>query len=95
MNVNTGTLQFDGGDTGNTTGDFNVAGGATLNFNSNFNFAASADLSGAGTVRFSNGVSNLNGSNYNVATFEITGLGSVSVNGTASLCHPEPFWRGL
>ena len=84
VNVNTGTLHFDGGDTGNTTGDFNVAAGAPLNFASAFNFAASADLSGAGTVRFSHGVSNLNGSNYNVATFEITGLGSVSVNGTAS-----------
>ena len=66
VNVNTGMLQFDGGDTGNTTGDFNVAGGATLIFNSNFTFGASSDLSGAGSILFTGGTQTINGT-YGVA----------------------------
>jgi hypothetical protein len=74
VNVQTGTLRFIGGDTGNTTGDFNISAGAILNFSSNFSFAASSDLAGAGTVFFQSGNQVLNGT-YSLADLNVAGAG--------------------
>jgi mannose-6-phosphate isomerase-like protein (cupin superfamily)/predicted secreted protein len=72
VNANSGTLQFNGGDTGNTTGDFNIANGATIVFQSDFNFAPSSDLGGAGSAVFSGGTHHVNGT-YTLSTINKTG----------------------
>ncbi len=72
VDVQTGTLQLNGGDTGNTTGDFTVAGGATLDINSDFTFAASSDLTGTGTLIFDGGTQQINGT-YTLPGLNISG----------------------
>ena len=81
VNVNTGTLQLNGGDGGSTTGDFNVAAGATLQFLSDFNLAASASTTGTGVAEFSGGTVNLLSSS--VSNLLIDG-GTANFNGTTT-----------
>ncbi|MEY2539939.1 MAG: hypothetical protein QOG67_3679, partial [Verrucomicrobiota bacterium] len=84
VNVQTGTLALQGGDSGNTTGAFNVSSGATLNLQSNFTFAAGSSFAGAGTVNFNSGTSDLNGSSYNVSAINVAG-GTANFNTNASV----------
>ena len=89
-NVQTGTLALQGGDGGSTTGDFNISGGATLNFASSFNLAASVAVAGAGTVDFTSGTIEIDGSLTSPAkltgatvNFNSNNLAVPSINQTA------------
>ncbi len=87
VNVVTGAVSLDGGESAPTIGDFNVSSGATLDFVSAFNLGASADVVGAGAVDFSSGVVTVGGSfavpivtvtggtaNFNIATSNLQAL---------------------
>jgi T5SS/PEP-CTERM-associated repeat protein/autotransporter-associated beta strand protein len=90
VNVQSGTLDLMGGDTGNTTGSFAVSSGAVLQFDTGaFTLAPASSFSGAGTVNFTSGadtvsgVSNLTGTtNFNGAT--LTAVGTPAFNGPIS-----------
>ena len=87
VSVQSGTLSLDGGDGGNTTGDFNISSGATLQFMSDFNLAASATISGAGTAEFSLGTINVAGA-YNVTGASIFDGATVNFNGPITSTGP-------
>ncbi len=81
VNVQSGTLSLQGGDGGNTTGDFAISSGAILQFASDFNLAASATISGAGTAEFNSGTVNLLSSS--VSNLLIDG-GTANFSGTTA-----------
>jgi hypothetical protein len=77
VTISTGTLKLNGG--GAASGLFSVASGATLDFNTvTYGLGAASTISGAGTVVFDAGTTNVAG------TYDITGATTVN-GGTVSL----------
>jgi uncharacterized repeat protein (TIGR01451 family) len=77
VSVTSGTLRFTGGG-GSSIGDFSVTAGNALDFNGGtqtINLNSNRSISGAGTLGFSGGTTNIGGA----GTFAITGL--VLING--------------
>jgi hypothetical protein len=79
VNVQAGTLALQASDSGSTSGSFDVSSGAVLSFQGNYTLATPSSVSGAGTVNFSSGTQNINGT-YNITGSSAFTGGDVTFN---------------
>jgi hypothetical protein len=95
VNVNTGTLELNGGGTNSATGIFNTAGGATTLFSNNYTIANGSALTGVGTYRLSGGTLTVDGT-VGISTFNQTGgrlAGTQTFGGYSQLSWTAGDWN--
>jgi hypothetical protein len=85
VDVQTGTVNVNGGDTGNSTGVFQTESGATLTFGNNFTFSAGVQFPGLGTNVLTSGAFTLDGP-LTITNLEMTG-GTLTVNGAVTISN--------
>lgn len=84
VNVNSGTMDFDG--TGTHTGTFNVAAGSTLSFSGTNVLNAGAGFAGTGTTALLGGTTTANaavtiGTTLSISAGTLNGAGAITVSG--------------